>query len=74
MVLYDEAVLDSYSADQLETIIADELPFANEATENSLVDLKFNLAHTGLVSCCCCSYICFSCYPHINYVVFSSLS
>lgn len=50
MVLYDEAALAPYSVQQLETIVADELPFANEATANSLVDLQFNLVHTGLVS------------------------
>eukprot|EP00752_Nemacystus_decipiens_P010085 g8987.t1 len=50
MVLYDTVALESYtSADQLETRIADELSFANEATANSLVNVQFNLVHTGLL-------------------------
>eukprot|EP00903_Cladosiphon_okamuranus_P011265 g10623.t1 len=47
MFLYDEAVLDRFSRDYLETVIADELPSSNEAAANSLVDLRFNLVHTG---------------------------
>ena len=50
MYLYDEAVLNRYSADFLETIIADEVPTATEAARNSLVDLQFNLVHTGKAS------------------------
>lgn len=50
MVLYDQAVLNRYSVDYLETLIADELPTSNEAAENSLIDLQFNLVHTGKAS------------------------
>lgn len=49
MILYDEAVLERYSTDYVETLIADELPTSNEAAENSLIDLQFNLVHTGKV-------------------------
>lgn len=31
----------------METLIADELPYSNEAAANSLVDLRFNLADVG---------------------------
>lgn len=50
MVLYDEAVLTYYSTQQLETQIAGELIYSNEATANSLVDLQFNLVHAGKAS------------------------
>ena len=50
MFLYDEAVLDRYPADYLETLIADELPLATEAAANSLIDLRFNLVHAGKAS------------------------
>ena len=50
MYLYDEAVLSRYSTDFLETLIADEIPTATEAAQNSLVDLQFNLVYTGKAS------------------------
>lgn len=50
MVLYDEAVLEIYSTEYVETLIADELPSSNEAAYNSLIDLRFNLVHTGKAS------------------------
>lgn len=50
MFLYDEAVLERYSVDYLETLIADELPTSTEAAVNSLIDLRFNLIHTGKAS------------------------
>jgi len=50
MYLYDEVVLDRYSADQLESLIADEIPTMTEAAQNSLVDLQFNLVYTGKAS------------------------
>lgn len=50
MFLYDDAVLNRYSVDYLETLIADELPASNTAAENSLIDLEFKLAHIGKAS------------------------
>ncbi|CAM9959250.1 unnamed protein product [Scytosiphon promiscuus] len=54
MVLYssdslDRAAWGGVTAEQMETLIADELPKATEATMNSEVDLEFNLVHTGLL-------------------------
>lgn len=53
MFLYDEAALErgiAVTPEQMETLIADEIPASNEAAANSLLDLKFNLVYTGLVS------------------------
>lgn len=51
MVLRDEAVLRRYfPSEYLETVIADELPYSNEAAANSLIDLRFNLVHTAKAS------------------------
>jgi len=52
MILYSDKGLDrlGVSAEQMETKIADELPVTNEAAANSLVDVRFNLVHTAMVS------------------------
>lgn len=50
MFLYDEAVLDRVTAQQMETLIADELPASNEAADNSLINVRFNLVHAGEAS------------------------
>eukprot|EP00752_Nemacystus_decipiens_P010084 g8986.t1 len=50
MFVYDEAALERgfvVTPEQMETLIADELPFSNEAADNSLIDLRFNLVHAG---------------------------
>lgn len=55
MFLYDEAALERGVANtpaQMETLIADELPASNEAADNSLIDLRFNLVHAGEVKSC----------------------
>ena len=51
MILYSDKALErlGVSAEQMETKIADELPTTTEAAANSLVNLEFNLAHTGKV-------------------------
>lgn len=51
LFLYSEDgyITRGVSADQMETMIAGELPLTNEATENSGVDLHFNLVHVAEV-------------------------
>lgn len=57
LFLYSEdgLVRRGVTAEQMETMIADELPLTNEATANSDVDLRFNLVHVaqvgGVVQC-----------------------
>lgn len=43
-------VIGGVTAEQMETLIADELPEATTAAENSEIDLEFNLVHAGPVS------------------------
>lgn len=54
MILYSSValarVVGGATAEQVETMIASELPEATEAAANSEIDLQFNLVHTGLVS------------------------
>lgn len=54
MVLYSPEsllrVVGNATAEQMESLIADELPAATEAGVNSEVDIKFNLVHTAEVS------------------------
>eukprot|EP00903_Cladosiphon_okamuranus_P011266 g10624.t1 len=50
MFLYDKAAMEggvAVTSEQMETLIADELPYSNEAAANSLINLQFNLVHTG---------------------------
>jgi len=51
LALYNDKGLNriGVTPQQIETLIANELPRANEATANSLVDLRFNLVHTEKV-------------------------
>lgn len=51
LFLYSEDGLNvrGIQAEQMETLIADELATSNEATANSGVDLHFNLAHVAQV-------------------------
>lgn len=54
MVLYSPEslprVVGGVTAEQMETLIADELPAATEAGVNSEISVNFNLVHTAVVS------------------------
>ena len=54
-------VIGGVTAAQMETLIADEIPTANEAATNSEIDIRFNLVHTAPVSKRPCSVVAQGC-------------